>query len=178
MQDETFYKVATINGRQFTLSKKAAELSTTLVNVIQAYDLLTDEAIARMEPIQLAVESEHFHFVQKWLETHRDAPPFKDETEVWEDLTEPDLLKWEAGFFADLLDEQLFHIFKASNYLDIKSLQTKCAKAIAAMITGKSETQIYEIWGLSRNVFSAQEQANYRLGNPWEAILQNMATQK
>ncbi|CAJ0934614.1 unnamed protein product, partial [Mesorhabditis belari] len=168
--DDVLFRVKSKEDREYTLSKKAAQLSGTIHHYSENYGLDNDEAIMKMEPMPLPeVSSESLHHIIRWCEQHRNCPIWEEE-KWWQNERDAELTKWEDEFMAEMTSETLYNLFLAANFLDIKCLLDKCAQSVADMIKGKSVDEIREIWMLE-NDFTPEEEEKIKNENPWEAIL-------
>ncbi|CAJ0934546.1 unnamed protein product, partial [Mesorhabditis belari] len=168
--EDIVFRLLTKEDKEFTMSKKAAQLCGTVNHYAENTGLTNDEAISTMEPMTLpTVSNESLHHIVRWCEQHRNCPAWEEE-KWWQNERDAELTKWENEFMAELTSEQLYNVFLAANFMDIKCLLDKCAQTVADMIKGKSVEEIREIWMLE-NDFTPEEEEQIKNENPWEAIL-------
>ncbi|CAJ0921041.1 unnamed protein product, partial [Mesorhabditis belari] len=169
-EEDVVFRVISKEDKEFTLSKKAAQLCGTVNHYAENTGLTDDEAISKMEPMALPnVSSESLYYIVRWCEQHRDCPAWEEE-KWWENERDAELTKWEKEFMAEMTSEALHDVYLAANYMDIKCLLDKCAQTIADMIKGKSPEEIREIWGVE-NDFTAEEEEAIKNEDPWKVIL-------
>ncbi|CAJ0565942.1 unnamed protein product, partial [Mesorhabditis spiculigera] len=116
------------DGHEFTMEKSAAMLSGLVKQMVQ---------------------------IVKWCEKHKTMPEWEEE-KWWLNSRDSAMTKWEDDFMADV-DELLFELFCAANYMDIKCLTDKCADTVALMVRAKTWREIRKIWMLE-NDFTPEEE--------------------
>ncbi|CAJ0578933.1 unnamed protein product, partial [Mesorhabditis spiculigera] len=172
-KEEVCYRFHSKEGREFTLSKSAAHLSVLVKQMVPDLGIDDDEEIKTMRPIPLInVGSEALALVVKWCEHHKTMPAWEEE-KWWLNERDAEMRRWEREFITAMSPDQLFNVFSAANYMDIKCLFDKCAEAVADMARGKSVEEIREVWILE-NDFTPEEQEKMNNENPWTVVLRDI----
>ncbi|CAJ0922643.1 unnamed protein product, partial [Mesorhabditis belari] len=161
------YKVKTIDGEVLEISKRAADRSATLIEMLRNCPV---DDVENMDPIVLdRAKGTIVKMIIQWCEDHKYQPILKDDkVEHCEEIKnqEKELLK-------DLDGDGLYDLFEAANWLDVRCLRQKIAKILAAMISGKKHTEIRTIWQLE-NDFTAEEEAQFSTEDAWNVLVEEM----
>ncbi|CAJ0578856.1 unnamed protein product, partial [Mesorhabditis spiculigera] len=167
VKEEACYRFHSKEDDEFTLSKSAAHLSVLIKQMVQDLGIDDDEEIKTMRPIPLInVGSEALQLQHKTM-------PAWEEEKWWLNERDAEMRRWAREFITAMTPDQLFNVFSASNYMDIKCLFDKCAEAVADMARGKSVEEIREVWMLE-NDFTPEEQEKMNNENPWTVVLRDI----
>eukprot|EP00808_Paulinella_micropora_P015907 g47039.t1 len=143
----------------FVVPKKVA-LMSELVKTMAEGD--TDEKVIPLPNVKANV----LKLVVDYMKYHADNPPKEIEKPLKSaNMTEVVGDPWDANF-VDVVQELLFELILAANYMDIKPLlDLTCAK-VASMIKGKTPEQIRETFNI-QNDFTPEEEEAVRAENKW-----------
>ncbi|KAI1762356.1 E3 ubiquitin ligase complex SCF subunit sconC [Hypoxylon sp. FL1150] len=143
---------------EYPITRKAAGLCQLLVDLME--DLPESETSM---PIPLALVDSHIlkHIVD-WCEHHVREDTFEGFTPS----NARDIPAWDAEFLTFELNEDLFKITLAANYMNIPLLLECCIKTIAKNITGKTTEEIREYLHLE-NDFTPEELEQIKKENEW-----------
>ena len=152
-------KVQSKDGKDFTISKKAAGLSVLLKSTILDFqgDIVVplsemdDKTTQKVVDYLLHFDGEMPQEIEK---------PLKSATMV--DVTDP----WSAEFVDTMPLEDLVDVTVAANFMEIQPLlDLTCAK-IASMCKDKTEEEIFKTFGVTET-FTEEEKAKVREENKW-----------
>lgn len=155
----TEIKLLSKEGKEFQLSRKAAELSLLVRNTL--LDSGSDEAIPLTEVDEKSLEKIMI-YLNKWNGV---APPEIDKplkSSVVKEVTD----EWSANFIDELDLESLTNLTVSANFMEITPLlDLTCAK-LASMCKDKTEDEIFKSFGITET-FSEEERARIREENKW-----------
>lgn len=159
MEGKNELKLLSKEGKEFTISKKAADLSGLIKNIIS--DIGPDEVIPLTEVDEKSLEK-IIIYLNKW---NGEAPPEIDKplkSSVLKEVTD----EWSADFIDELDLENLTNITVSANFMEITPLlDLSCAK-LASMCKDKSEDEIFKSFGITET-FSEDERMRIREENKW-----------
>ena len=157
MEDNQEIKLLSKEGKEFKLSRKAADLSALIKNTI--VDVGPDEIIPLTEVDEKSLEK-IIVYLTKW---NGDCPseiekPLK--SSVLKDVTD----EWSANFIDDMDLEEVTNLTISANFMEITSLlDLTCAK-LASLCKDKTEDEIFKTFGITE-VFSEEERNRIREEN-------------
>jgi S-phase kinase-associated protein 1 len=159
MESSDTIKIQSKEGKEFTLTKKQAELSVLLKSTIQ--DFQGDIMLPLSEMDEKATQ----RVVEYLLHYDGQMPP-----EIEKPLKSVNMKEvtdtWSADFIDALTLEDLVDVTVAANFMEIQSLlDLTCAK-IASMCKDKTEDEIFKTFGVTET-FSEEEKAKIREENKW-----------
>lgn len=157
---ESNIKLISKEGKEFTISKKAAELSLLIKNARD--DLGADEAIPLPEVDEKSLEK-IIVFLNKW----DGVPPAEIEKPLKSsNIRDAVNCQWSADFIDDLDLEALTNITVSANYMDIPSLLDLACAKLASMCKDKTEDEIFKSFGIT-DTFSEEERQKLKEENKW-----------
>jgi len=152
-------KLLSKEGKEFTITKKAAELSGLLKSTLG--DVVEGESIPLMEVDEKSLEK-IIIYLNKWNgETPQEIEkPLK--SSIMKEVTDD----WSAEYIDDVDLEALTNITVSANFMEILPLlDLTCAK-LASMCKDKSEDEIFKQFGITET-FSEEERQKIREENKW-----------
>ena len=159
MEGKEEIKLTSKEGKEFTLNKKAAELSNLIKNTL--VDMTSDEIIPLSEVDEKSLES-IIKYLEKW---NGETPPEIDKplkSGIMKEVTD----EWSASFIDEMNLESLTNLTVAANYMEIiPLLDLTCAK-LASLCKDKSEDDIFKSFGITET-FSEEERNKIREENKW-----------
>lgn len=105
----------------------------------------------------------------EWCKYHITNPPEEQEDTKEEQDTNKKkykLSEWDSTFFASKNRLFIYKLMMAANYMQIPQLVSHCAKAIVALIKGRTPDEIREIFEIPQ--LSPEEQEAIRNDPEWE----------
>ncbi len=152
-------KLISKEGKEFSISKKAADLSLLLKNARE--EMGNDEAIPLVE-----VDEKSLDKVIQYLNHFNGEAPADIEKPLKSSNLKEVTDDWSADFIDELDLEVLTNITVAANFMEIPSLlDLSCAK-LASMCKDKSEEEIFKSFGIV-DTFSEEERQKLREENKW-----------
>lgn len=147
------------DGRIYKISKKAAELSEMLKGMKEI-----------PEELPIPLENTESNTIEKIIEylLHFNGNIPK---EIQKPLISTDMKKitddWSADFVNKLRIEELVNIIAASHYLQINCLLNLCCAKMVSLIKGKTEDEIFKVFGVPPNYFSKEKKEQIKENNKW-----------
>lgn len=147
------------DGRIYKISKKAAELSEMLKGMKEI-----------PEELPIPLENTESNTIEKIIEylLHFNGNMPK---EIQKPLISTDMKKitddWSADFVNKLRIEELVNIIAASHYLQINCLLNLCCAKMVSLIKGKTEDEIFKVFGVPPNYFSKEKKEQIKENNKW-----------
>ena len=143
----------------FTVPKKVAMMSELVKTMV---DGDSEEKVIPLPNVKANV----LKLVIDYMKHHADNPPKEIEKPLKSaNMAEVVADQWDADF-VDVVQELLFELILAANYMDIKPLlDLTCAK-VASMIKGKTPEQIRSTFNI-QNDFTPEEEEAVRAENKW-----------
>ena len=152
-------KLISKEGKEFSLSRKAADLSSLIKNTLS--DAGPDEHIPLTEVDERSLEK-IIIYLNKF---NGEAPQEIDKplkSSNMKEVTD----EWSADFIDDLDLESLTNMTVSANFMEISPLiDLACAK-LASMCKDKSDDEIFKLFGITE-VFSEEEKNRIREENKW-----------
>ena len=152
-------KLISKEGKEFSLSRKAADLSSLIKNTLA--DAGPDEHIPLTEVDERSLEK-IIIYLNKF---NGEAPQEIDKplkSSNMKEVTD----EWSADFIDDLDLESLTNMTVSANFMEISPLiDLACAK-LASMCKDKSDDEIFKLFGITE-VFSEEEKNRIREENKW-----------
>lgn len=152
-------KLISKEGKEFSISKKAGDLSILLKNARE--EMGADEAIPLVE-----VDEKSLDKVIQYLNHFDGEAP----TDIEKPLKSSNLKEvtddWSAEFIEELDLEALTNITVAANFMEIPSLLDLACAKLASMCKDKSEEEIFKCFGIV-DTFSEEERQKLREENKW-----------
>ncbi|KAK4267829.1 hypothetical protein QN277_024562 [Acacia crassicarpa] len=145
------------DGGEFKITVRAAKLSS-LLNRLLAEDVCVSDD--RKIEITGGVDSKTLVKVIEYCEKHA---PTADSGASDSDAEE--LKKWDIEFMKMDVEDILFHIVMAANYLNIKGLSDLACQTVADLMKGMTVSQMRKIFHIE-NDFSSEEQEELRRQHP------------
>ncbi len=152
-------KVQSREGKEFTISKAAAELSVLLKSTMQDFE---GDVVVPLSEIDEKTTGRIVEYLNNF---NGKIPPEIEKplkSAVMKEITD----EWSANFIDAFALEELVDITVASNFMEIQPLlDISCAK-IASLIKDKSEEEIFQMFGVTET-FTEEEKAKIRDENKW-----------
>lgn len=147
------------NGEIYKISKKAAELSEMLKGMKEIPEEL---------PIPIEnTDSKTIEKIREYLLHFNGNQP----KEIQKPLLSTDMKaitdEWSAAFVNKLRIEELVNIIAASHYLQINCLLNLCCAKLVSLCKGKSEEEIFKVFGVPPNYFSKEKKDQIKENNKW-----------
>jgi S-phase kinase-associated protein 1 len=159
MESADIIKVTSKDGKEFTISKKAAELSVLLKSTMQDFEGDVVVPLSEMDDKTTAR-------VVEYLEKFNGEMPQEIEKPLKSAVMKEVTDEWSANFVDALPLEDLVDITVAANFMEIQPLlDLTCAK-IASMCKDKTEEEIFQTFGVTET-FTEEEKAKIREENKW-----------
>ena len=146
-------------GEIYKINKKAAELSEMLKGM---------KEIPEEMPIPITnADSKTFEKIREYLLHFNGNKP----KEIQKPLLSTDMKaitdEWSASFVNKLRIEELVNIIAASHYLQINCLLNLCCAKLVSLCKGKSEEEIFQVFGVPPNYFSKELKDQIKENNKW-----------
>ncbi|KAK4267825.1 hypothetical protein QN277_024558 [Acacia crassicarpa] len=148
--------VVSSDGGEFKITVSAVMLSKRLNELLVEDICVSDKCKV---PIT-EVDSKTLVKVIEYCEKH--APRANSEAS---DSDAEELEKWDIEFMKVDVEDTLFDMLKAANYLNIKGLLDLACQTVADLMEGKTVSQIRKIFHIE-NDFSSEEQEQLRRQHP------------
>ena len=75
--------------------------------------------------------------------------------------------EWSAKFIDNLTIEELVNLTAAAHYIQLNCLLNLCCAKMVALCKGKSENEIFKVFGVPLDYFSAEKKAQIKETNAW-----------
>lgn len=158
MESETI-KIQSKDLKEFTLTKKAAELSVLLKSTI--IDFQGEIVVPLSE-----VDDKTLELVVEYLNHFDGACPPELEKPLksaeMKDITD----EWSAQFIEKISMENLVDLTVAANFMEIQPLLDLTCARIASMCKDKNEEEIFKTFNVT-DTFTEEEKAKIREENKW-----------
>lgn len=147
------------DGKIYKISKKAAELS----DLLRGMKSIPGDVL-------FPIESSDSKTVLKTIEylVHFDG---KFPQEIEKPLLSKEMKnitdEWSAQFVDNLSIDELVNIIALSHYLQINCLLNLCCAKMVSLCKGKSESEIFNIFGVSADYFSPEKKEQIKENNKW-----------
>lgn len=159
MTDSDNIKIVSKEGKEFSISKQAADLSILLKNARE--EMGSDEVIPLSEVDEKSLDK-IIIYLNKW----NGQTPTEIEKPLKSTLLKEVTDEWSAEFIDNLDLEELTNLTVSANFMEITPLlDLSCAK-LASMCKDKSEEEIFKSFGIV-DTFSEEERQKLRDENKW-----------
>ena len=156
---ERCFSVQTKDGKVYKINRKAAELSGMLSEMKEVDDTL---AIPLND-----IDSKTIEKVIEYLTHFNGNKP----QEIQKPLLSTDMKKitdeWSAEFIDKLSIEEIVNLTASAHYFKIDCLLNLCCAKIVSLCKGKSESDIFKIFGVPENYFSSEQKEKIKENYPW-----------
>lgn len=99
--------------------------------------------------------------------THHHAHPNPEYDKMCEaERRAAEMVEWDKDFVTPLKMSEVFDLIMAANYLDLKPLLELSAKRVAQSLKGKSEREIFALFGVDRDM-TEEEREKVKQDHPW-----------
>ena len=146
-------------GKDFTITKKAAELSELLKGTMNDYP--DDNSIPLTDIDEKTTEE-----VLVYLTHFNGQPP----QEIEKPLPSSDLKslidEWSFNYIDKFNMDDLVNLTVAANFMGINSLLDLCCAKIASLCKDKSEEEVFKIFNITED-FTDEEREKIRKDNQW-----------
>jgi len=150
----------TKNNKKYKLSKKAAILSDLLKGMIEISEDIEF-------PIDDSINPETLEKIIEYL-VHFDGNPPK---EISKPLYMTDMKKITDEYSADFVDklkiEELVDMISAAHYMKINCLLNLCCAKMVSLCKGKSEEEIFDLFGIPKDHFKPEDKKKIQENNRW-----------
>ena len=148
------------NNKIYKLSKKAAVLSELLKGMKE----IPEELVI---PLDNDINSETLEKIIEYL-VHFDGNPPR---EISKPLYMTDMKKITDEYSADFVDklkiEELIDMISAAHYMKINCLLNLCCAKMVSLCKGKSEADIFDIFGVPKDYFKPEDKEKIKENNKW-----------
>ena len=159
MTDSDNIKIISKEGKEFYITKTAADLSILLKNARE--EMGSDESISLTEVDEKSLDK-IINYLNKW----NGQTPTEIEKPLKSTILKEVTDEWSAEFIDNLDLEELTNLTVSANFMEITSLlDLTCAK-LASMCKDKSEEEIFKSFGIV-DTFSEEEKQKLREENKW-----------
>ena len=152
-------KIQLKEGREFVVSRKAAELSELLTGTMNDYP---DNPVLPLTDVDDKTAEK---VVEYLLHFNGVNPP-----EIEKPLPSGDLKsvtdEWSFNYVDKISLEDLVNITVAANFMGIQSLLDLCCAKLASMCKDKSEEDIFKMFNITET-FTEEEKEKIRQENSW-----------
>lgn len=157
---EGYIPLQSKDGKLFKLKKTAAKLCQMFAGFEDIQEEIPPFIIndSDSNAIEKIVEYlDHFNGnMPKEIEKPLQSSNMKDITD-----------EWSAQFIDKLSVKELANIITTSHYLQIKSLLDLCCAKIVSLCKGKSEEEIFKVFGVPPNHFTEEQKKKSKEMNKW-----------
>ena len=157
---EGHFKLLSKDKKIYKLSKKAAILSEFFKGLKELPD---DSEI----PLNNDISSQTIERIINYL-NHFDGNPPK---EISKPLYMTDMKKitdeYSANFVDKLNIEELVDMISAAHYMKINCLLNLCCAKMVSLCKGKSEADIFDIFGVPKDYFKPEDKEKIKENNKW-----------
>ena len=154
------FSIQTKNKKIYKLSKKAAVLSELLKGMKEIPEDL-------VIPLNNDINSETLEKIIEYL-VHFDGNPPR---EISKPLYMTDMKKITDEYSADFVDklkiEELVDMISAAHYMKINPLLDLCCAKMVSLCKGKSEEEIFDIFGIPKDCFKPEDKKKILENNRW-----------
>lgn len=158
MADEEQVTLLSSDNETFTVSKKVADMSNTIKDIIE-------EAPGQKVPLPNVpgkILSKVIEYCKFHVDNSRDANKPSSSQGVKSD---EEVKTWDADFMK--IDQStLFEVILAANYMNIEALLDLACATVANMIKGKTPEEIRKTFNIV-NDFTPEEEEEVRRENQW-----------
>ena len=152
-------KLQSKDGKEFEISKKAAELSELLKGTMNDYP--DDNSIPLTDVDEKTTEK----ILEYLTHFNGQSPP-----EIDKPLTSTDLKnvtdEWSFNYIDKFNMDDLVNLTVAANFMGINSLLDLCCAKIASLCKDKSEEEVFKIFNITED-FTDEEREKIRKDNQW-----------
>jgi S-phase kinase-associated protein 1 len=152
-------KITSKEGVEFSISKKAAELSNLLKSTMQDFDDDTPVNLLEVDEKTTAKIVEYLNKFDGEIPAEIEKPL---KSSNMNEVTD----EWSANFIDNLVLEDLVDLTVAANYIELQPLLDLACAKIASMCKDKSEEEIFETFNVTEK-FTEEERAKIREENKW-----------
>ena len=159
MENTDNIKVLSKEGKEFTISKKSADLSILLKNARE--EMGTDDSIPLAEVDEKSLEK-IIQYMNKW---NGEQPPEIEKplkSSILKEVTD----EWSADFIDNMDLEELTNITVSANFMEITPLLDLACAKLASMCKDKTEEEIFKSFGIV-DTFSEEERQKLKEENKW-----------
>ena len=152
-------KIIVKEGKEISISKKAAELSELLKSAMIEYPKETSFPLNELD-------EKNGELIKEYL-THFNGEPPK---EIEKPITSNDIKnltdEWSSTFIDKLSVEDLSNLTVAANYMGINSLLDLCCAKVATLCKDKTEDDIFKLFKITET-FNEEEKNKIKSENKW-----------
>ena len=146
------------DGKLYKISREAQLLSEMLKDIKEVPEDL---------PIPIETDSKTFEKIQEYLNHFNGIMP----QEIQKPLLSNDMKKatdeWSANFIDKLTVEELVNLTTTSNIMKINSLLNLCCAKMVTLCKGKTQEEIFNLFGVSSDYFTPEKIEQIKENNKW-----------
>ena len=152
-------KIIVKEGKEISISKKAAELSELLKSAMIEYPKETSFPLNELD-------EKNGELIKEYLTHYNGEPP----KEIEKPITSNDIKnltdEWSSTFVDKLSVEDLSNLTVAANYMGINSLLDLCCAKVATLCKDKTEDDIFKLFKITET-FNEEEKNKIKSENKW-----------
>ena len=152
-------KIIVKEGKEISISKKAAELSELLKSAMIEYPKETSFPLNELD-------EKNGELIKEYLTHYNGEPP----KEIEKPITSNDIKnltdEWSSTFIDKLSVEDLSNLTVAANYMGINSLLDLCCAKVATLCKDKTEDDIFKLFKITET-FNEEEKNKIKSENKW-----------
>jgi S-phase kinase-associated protein 1 len=159
MESSDNIKIQSKEGKEFSISKKAAEVSVLLKSTMQDFEGDVIVPLSEIDDKTAAKVVEYLSQLDGVIPIEIEKPL---KSAIMKEVTD----EWSANFVDSITLEELVDITVAANFMEIQPLlDLTCAK-IASLCKDKNEEEIFQTFGVT-DTFTEEEKAKIREEHKW-----------
>ena len=152
-------KIIVKEGKEISISKKAAELSELLKSAMIEYPKEISFPLNELD-------EKNGELIKEYLTHYNGEPP----KEIEKPITSNDIKnltdEWSSTFIDKLSVEDLSNLTVAANYMGINSLLDLCCAKVATLCKDKTEDDIFKLFKITET-FNEEEKNKIKSENKW-----------
>ena len=156
---EDSIKIVTKDGKEITITKKAAESSELLKGALNDYP---KEGSFPLNEIDEKCGEK----VKEYLEHFNGEPPKEIEKPITSNEMKKLADEWSADFVDKMPLDELVNLTVAANYMGINSLLDLCCAKVATLCKDKTEKEIFDTFNI-KETFTEEEKNKIKEENKW-----------
>ena len=146
------------DGKQYKISKNAILLSEMLKDM---------KEVPEEFPIPVETDSKTFDKITEYFAHFNGNMP----QEIQKPILSHDIKKatdeWSANFIDKLTVEELVNLTITANLMKINSLLNLCCAKMVTLCKGKTQDEIFKLFGVSSNYFTPEKIEQIKENNKW-----------
>ncbi len=153
-------KLTSDDGKEFTVSGKAASMSKLLMGAMQDF---SGEINMPLQDVNAATTEKVVEYLEQWkgVEPPKIQKPIKSGN-MLENCSGDE---WSANFINSMTLEQVGDIAVAANFMEIQPLVDLACSKIAALCYGKTDEELLKEHGIDPATYTEEEKQKIKLEN-------------